>query len=234
MHHMDKFRKPKLYCFSPPVMIATFVIEVSLAVYTLWRYKLNPITRLTVALLICLAIFQLAEYNVCEGALLLSGVGWAKLGYISITMLPPLGIHLIATISDDKRRWIWMLGYSLAALFIGYFLFVVNGINTGVCLGNYVIFEHGEHLTHPYAAYYYGLLFIAIFYAHVRAQKAHKHVRVALKSLIIGYILFIAPTTFVNIIDPSTMYGIPSIMCGFAVIMAAVLAGKVMPDYFQK
>ena len=75
MHHMDKFRKPKLYCFSPPVMIATFVIEVSLAIYTLWRYKLNPVTRLTVALLVCLAIFQLAEYNVCEGALLLSGVG---------------------------------------------------------------------------------------------------------------------------------------------------------------
>ncbi len=224
----------RLHCFSPPVMIATFVIEMALAIYTVWRYKLNPVTRLAVALFVCLALFQLAEYNVCEGALLLDGLGWAKLGYISITMLPPLGIHLIATISGDKRRWIWMAGYGLAALFVGYFLFVINGVNTGVCLGNYVIFEHGENLTYPYAAYYYGLLLLAIFYAHFRAKKASGRIRAALKSLVIGYALFMTPTTLVNIIDPSTIYGIPSIMCGFAVLLAVVLAGKVMPDYFQK
>lgn len=231
---MQKYKELRLHCFSPPVMMATSVIEIALAVYTVWRYKLNPVTRLTVALLVCLALFQLAEYNVCEGALLLDGLGWAKLGYISITMLPPLGIHLIATISGDKRRWIWMAGYALAALFVAYFLFAVNGINTDVCLGNYVIFEHGENLTYPYAVYYYGLLIIAIFYAYIRVKEAHKHIRAALSSLIIGYVLFMAPTTLVNIIDPSTIYGIPSIMCGFAVLLALTLAGKVLPEYFQK
>ena len=50
----------------------------------------------------------------------------------------------------------------------------------------------------------------------------------------IGYVLFMVPTTFVNIVDPSTISGIPSIMCGFAVLLAATLAGKVLPEYFDK
>ena len=87
-----KRSKLNLYCFSPPVMIATFAIEIGLAVYALWRYKLNLISRLAVAILVCLAAFQLAEFNVCEG-------GWidrelaSRLGYVAITALPPLGLH---------------------------------------------------------------------------------------------------------------------------------------------
>ena len=94
------------------------------------------------ALLVCLALFQWAEYNVCEGTVLFDSVGWAKLGYVAITMLPPLGIHLIYQISADKRRWIPVLGYTLAVVFISYFLLAVNGVSAGVCLGNYVIFEN--------------------------------------------------------------------------------------------
>ena len=116
---MNKFKKPKLYCFSPPVMLATLAIEIILAIYTFWRYKLNAVTRIAMALLICLALFQWAEYNVCEGTIFLDNLGWAKLGYVAITMLPPLGIHLIYQLSGDKRRWIPVLGYILAAAKIG-------------------------------------------------------------------------------------------------------------------
>ena len=41
------------------------------------------------------------------------------------------------------------------------------------------------------------------------------------------------PTTLVNIVDPSTIAGIPSIMCGFAVLMAIFLSGKVLPQYHE-
>ena len=51
----------------------------------------------------------------------------------------------------------------------------------------------------------------------------------ALKWLISGYVAFILPTTIVNIVNPSTIEGIPSIMCGFAVLMAIVLIGFVAP-----
>ena len=71
-------------------------------------------------------------------------------------------------------------------------------------------------------------------YAYVRSKTSSKHIRRSLGSLIVGYVLFMAPTTFVNIIDPSTIIGIPSIMCGFAVLMAVVLAGKVLPEYVNE
>ena len=231
---MNKLKKPKLYCFSPPVMLATLAIELVLALYTFWRYKLNAVTRIAMALLICLALFQWAEYNVCEGTIFLDSLGWAKLGYVAITMLPPLGIHLIYQLSGDKRRWIPVLGYILAALFVGYFLLEADGVKAGACLGNYVIFENRDEFYPIYAGYYYGLLIIAIVYAYIQSKAAVKNIRQSLYSLMIGYVLFMVPTTFVNIVDPSTISGIPSIMCGFAVLLAATLAGKVLPEYFDK
>ena len=114
------------------------------------------------------------------------------------------------------------------------FLLAVNGVSAGVCLGNYVIFENQPGISEWYGLYYYGLLFVAIAYAYTRGKNAKKHIRRSLWSLIVGYVLFIAPTTFVNIIDPSTITGIPSIMCGFAVLMAVALAGKVLPEYTKQ
>ncbi|QWQ32041.1 hypothetical protein KOY48_04040 [Candidatus Minimicrobia naudis] len=117
------------------MMLATLAIEIILAIYTFWRYKLTAVTRIVVVLLVCLALFQWAEYNVCEGAIFLDNLGWAKLGYIAITMLPPLGIHLIYEISGDKRRWIPVLGYTFAVVFISYFLLAVNGVKCWCLLG---------------------------------------------------------------------------------------------------
>lgn len=140
-------------------------------------------------LLICLALFQWAEYNVCEGTIFLDSLGWAKLGYVAITMLPPLGIHLIYQLSGDKRRWIPVLGYILAALFVGYFLLEADGVKAGACLGNYVIFENRDEFYPIYAGYYYGLLIIAIVYAYIQSKAAVKNIRRSLCSLMIGYIL---------------------------------------------
>ena len=64
---MYKKYQNKLFCFSPPVMIATIVIEISLLIYSVVRYKLNKLTRLVTLELLLLAVFQLAEFRVCRG-----------------------------------------------------------------------------------------------------------------------------------------------------------------------
>lgn len=226
---MKNLSTDKLYCFSPPVMIATFLIEVFLAGYAVIRYKMNATTRVAVAILTCLAAFQLAEYNVCEGAWGITSTDWARLGYVAITLLPPLGIHLVAKISGDARRWPYYGAYSVGALFVSFFLFATNGITAGACLGNYVIFEQGHGTVLLYGVYYYGLLLAAIYYAARLSTGAPVRVKKALHALIGGYALFMVPTTLVNIVDPSTVAGIPSIMCGFAVMLALIVAGSVLP-----
>ena len=49
------------------------------------------------------------------------------------------------------------------------------------------------------------------------------------KSLMFGYLVFLIPTATVNYIKPETRAGIPSIMCGFAVFFALILAFKILP-----
>lgn len=213
-------------------MLATFLIEVCLIVYTVWRYKLNPVTRLTVLLLLFLAIFQLSEYMLC-GGLGWTGVEWTRLGYASITMLPPLGLHLAITLAKKPRfRWLALLAYITAGLFIYFFIFVTRSLDGVECRPNYVVFHLDDSLVYLFVLYYYGWMAITSTLA-ILWSRTSKYRR-QLLALCAGYAAFIVPTTFITIINPATVDGIPSIMCGFAVLMAITLVGWVLPGAARK
>ena len=208
-------------------MLATFAIEIILAIYTLWRYKLNETSRLVIAILVGLSIFQLAEYMVC-GGLGVSSLGWARLGYVAITLLPPLGIHLATVLAKKSHPWLLAFSYICAALFIIFFAFITSSITGQVCGGNYIIFNIAPGSSYIYGLYYYGLLLTSVILCWKWAR-ADKKVRQPLQALAVGYIVFLLPTTTVNLLDSSTMRAIPSIMCGFAVLLALVLAFWILP-----
>lgn len=217
----------KFYCFSPPVMLATLLIEFGLAFYTVWRYKLTPTSRLVVAMLTFLGLFQAAEYMIC-GGLGLSHVEWARIGYMSITILPILGIHLLLTIAKQKMPALLVAAYGSAAAYIAYFALIGDSVISKVCAPNYAVFETHGWQGDVYALYYYGWLLIALGLAAYLANKKPKQAS-ALRWLAIGYAAFIVPTTFANLIDASTLRAIPSVMCGFAVIFAIILVWRVLP-----
>lgn len=227
---MKYHNKLALNCFSPLVMILTFVFEIMAALLVLVRYRRLKESRLIIAILVCLAIFQLAEYMICEGALGLSSLDWARVGWIAISFLPPLGIHLGLTIADKQQKIIIILGYVIAIAFSVYFLTVGHGIQNSACLGNYVIFEVAKPALSIYIAYYYAWLVAGMAAAFIYAGDIpQKPRREALQWLGVGYAVFIIPTIAVNLLDPTTIAGIPSIMCGFAVMLAAVLLFAVVP-----
>lgn len=217
----------KLYCFSPPVMLATFLLEFVFLFYTIWRYKMDTVSRLVVTTLACLGIFQLAEYMVC-GGLGLTTFEWSRLGYITITLLPAIGIHLVSAIAGKKSTALITTAYGSAALFATYFILVPDAINSHQCRANYAVFNMDHVSNIVYALYYYGWLLVAIYLAWRWAKTVPKRTS-ALYSMVIGLGLFIAPTTAFNLIDSSTIAGIPSIMCGFAVLLAIVLVVRVLP-----
>lgn len=222
----------RLGCFSPLVMISTFAIEVVGALWVAVRYKRTTTSVLIIALLVMLATFQFAEYMVCEGAFGVSSLDWARIGYVAITLLPALGMHLAMTIAGQTNKYAVVASYAVATLFSIFFLFSgEHGVQNDICMGNYVIFEMSRNLVYLYALYYYTWLLVGMIYAYhtAREMKSEKK-RKALNALSIGYFSFIFPTTLVNIIDPTTMAAIPSIMCGFAVILALILVGFVAPS----
>lgn len=227
---MRYLKKDTLYCFSPAVMLATFFIEIVLALVAFWRYRANPVGRLATVLLVCLAIFQLAEYSVCSTAIGLDSVTWARVGYVAITLLPPMGLQMTLMIAGKKQPKLIAFAYASAVLLSVVFLFSTEGVTSSACLGNYVIFEIARWVVWPFAFYYYGWLLLTIWTGWRFAAKLPKRRKLALYTLSFGYLTFIVPTTFVNIVDPSTIAGIPSIMCGFAVILALLLVGVVLPE----
>jgi hypothetical protein len=220
------------YCFSPLVMLVTFLIEIIGAIYIIWRYKMTAVTRLTVSILTCLGIFQGAEYMLC-GGFGMTGGAWSQVGYSAITLLPPLGLHLAQAIAGKKANIITYAAYGSAALFVSYFAFMTGAISGHTCYANYAVFDVHRGLISAtvYGAYYYGWLFAGVW-ACVRFSSTAKEANLkrALLALAVGYSAFIIPTTVVNLIDPSTIAGIPSIMCGFAVLLAFILIGKVAPE----
>jgi len=209
-------------------MVASFLIESALLVYVLWRYKLTSLMRVIAAALILLASFQLAEYYVC-GGMGVSAAMWSRVGFVAITFLPPLGIHLAHLLAKKPER---LLVYAAYATCVAWILVFCSGewaLHGHVCAGNYVIFQLRPSLTPLYALYYYGWLFGGVWLALSFARTAPKKARAALAAMILGYFVFLVPTATVNMLNPKTISGIPSIMCGFAVFFALILVFRIAP-----
>jgi len=209
-------------------MLATFLIEIGLAIYILVRYKMTTLVRLASAILISLAVFQLAEFNVC-GTASSTAMFWSRIGYISIALLPPLALHLILTIAKRKTHLLQVMAYATSLLFVFTFGLSSKAFEGHVCAGNYAIFQ----LVHPvggiFFAYYYAWISVGIGLSLYFSIKADQRVREALILQVVGYLSFILPTGIVNAINPNTIVGIPSVMCGFAVIYAVILAVGIVP-----
>jgi hypothetical protein len=215
-------------------MLATFIIEICLLCFVVARYSMKSTrTRIAAVMLFCLALFQLSEYNVC-GRFNLDALTWSRIGFVMITLLPTLGIHLVHELAGIKRRWLVALSYLSAAVFIYLFVFSSMAFVSHQCAGNYAIFQLANHLGGSYFIYYYGWLAVALLVAGHAMQGAQKARRLALEYLIGGYLFFIIPTTLVNTVKPDTINGIPSVMCGFAIIFAIVLVFGILPIKLPK
>lgn len=222
------------YCFSPPVMLATLILETAMAVYTVWCFKLNPLTRLIVLLLVTLAVFQLSEYFVCTGYGL-RAEQWSRLGYVAITMLPALGLHLLHILAGKQQRKLVLIAYATMVGFVAYFLIYKAAFIGHECTGYYVIFQIGLWPARFYGIYYYGWLLTSMVLGARWANnfkgegsKAHQKMQ-TVRALLSGYLVFLVPTALANSVDPATRRGIPSIMCGFAVLFAIILTFYILP-----
>ena len=215
-------------------MLATLTIETILAAYTFWRYKLTDLTRLVMAMLLMLATFQLAEYHVCTGP----GPGaipWSRLGFVAITTLPVIGLHIMHLLADKPTRKLVYFAYGVMAGFIGFFLVAPTAFTGHQCTGNYVIFQFSPKITGTYSIYYYGWLLTSLVLGFRWANELKLKEKTAfdrlhaVQGLILGYLVFLVPTALANTFRPQTRAGIPSVMCGFAVLMALILTFYVTP-----
>ena len=231
MHEMKVFgQRGTLYCFSPPVMVATLLIESALAIFVFLRHSITRFGKVAGLLLVLLAAFQFAEYQTCirtsEKQIL-----WARIGFVAITLLPIAGLYLVSLVSG-KQHFL-KLGYATAIAFVVYFLIVPKSIFGAICGGNYVIFNTSNDLYRLYGLYYWGFLLLGIWEAieKIETLKRQLEIKKTLQWLIVGYLSFMGPMGIVYIVFPTTRGAVTSIMCGFAITLAFILALKVVPAY---
>jgi hypothetical protein len=215
-------------------MLVTFLIEFLGAGYTLVRYKMNAVGRIIVVLLVCLGLFQVAEFMICEK---IGGVEWSRIGFFATTLLPPLGISLGLAVAKTRGRAITVfkaLMWTACVLLSFYVVFWKEAIRTEICSGNYVIFYTSE-IMWAYSVYYFALFSAGLSGGLVLARRAvNKRVRKSLYAIIFGALGFLAPTVVVNLLKSETVEAIPSVMCGFAVVFALVLIFVVLPTSGMK
>jgi hypothetical protein len=223
-------RGATLYCFSPPVMAATFAIEIVLAAFVFMRHRVTHFGKVAGAVLVLLAVFQFSEYQICTrtGDIVLF---WSRIGFVAITLLPISGLYLVSLVSH-KQHFL-KLGYATAIVFVVYFLFVPKAISGALCGGNYVTFNASNDFYQLYGFYYWGFLLLGIWEAieKITSLKRQTRAKSVLKWLIVGYLSFMAPMGTMYLLFPATRNAVASIMCGFAITLAFILALKIVPSY---
>lgn len=232
MNKKQKFAPNILYCFSPPVMLFTLILETIFALYTLIFVKLKPSTVIIALILICLAFFQFTEYQICTVS---HNLALMHLGFVAITLLPALGVHLITLVT--KHKLIRYIVYLFATVFVGIFLFQTQSVSYVACGGNYVLLKNSGALASTYFPFYYNLSLIVaiveIFYFTLKKEKSANFntQKKLLYWLLGGYAAFIIPTAAIYIFSSAARdSGIPSIMCGFGIILAVILTFFVLPQ----
>jgi hypothetical protein len=200
---------------------------------------MTVLTRLALITLLALATFQLAEYYVCTGIGSMA-VPWSRVGFVAITLLPPLGLHIMHILAGKRQRRLVYAAYATMAGYIGFFL-VAPGIFTGhQCTGNYVIFQFTPNVTGTYTVYYFGWLLagmgLGAKWANELKAQGKKVLRQlqTVQGLILGYLVFLVPSAISMAIKPDARRGIPSVLCGFAILYALLLALYIMPRATHK
>jgi hypothetical protein len=218
-------------------MIATFAIELCLAIYIALRYPSTIFRTVILTLLFCLASFQLAEYQVCMGEVS-HALAWTKLGLVGISILPALGMHVIGMVT--RHSFLIPTSYGIALLYALTFLFWPGATGPAECLGNYVILNiQPGPISMIYNTYYLFFLTLAILELTLRLakpgrQKSRGYSRHLITLTLIAYVSFTLPMAIVAVLSASLLRAAPSIMCGFALFMALIVTLLVVPQHAKE
>ncbi|MBI5135470.1 hypothetical protein HZA86_04545 [Candidatus Uhrbacteria bacterium] len=224
-------------CFSPKVTLATFVLEWSLAIWAWIQYRYHRFGQLAIALLVLLGFYQWSEYAICRGS---NPVDWARLGFAAVGFMPAIGLHLIMLFDKQKpgrthvetvTRYLVPIGYALASLWALVFWVEPAVIRSATCMPNFILYGKSMRPYTWFGYYYTTLIAWSLVAMAALRERTAGALRSATNWLAIGYLSFIIPTYLVIFMFPKMIPGFPSVLCGFAVILAIIMVKKVLPEY---
>jgi len=212
-----------LHCFTPQVALITFIIEIALAAYAWFRFRATPVGRRGAIFLMSLSLFQFAEFQLCSGA---NQEIWMRTAFLATVFLPVIAFDFVARAT--KRALPVLAGYASAIAFAILVSIAPNVFFHASCRTSYTVFSISDAFGIAFSVYYAIVILYGIFEL-MRAYTKREGNRSLIFWLLMGYASLILPTLFVFTYFEIAMTAFASIFCGFAVLIALIMALKVLP-----
>jgi hypothetical protein len=212
--------------YSPILGLATAAFEVVAAGWALTGPGRKDVVRITSAVLLLLAGYQITEVLICTAA---PTYGFLpRLAFIDVTWLPPLGLLLCSRLFERRSRFVTGAAYAMLAAAGGIMVWIAvdpGFVSASVCSTVFARYSHAMPRFQVYAGFYWlGLLGMVGFSAYGAKAALDASGRRLFAELRTGSVGFIVPSLVVTWFVPTTQGALPSIMCHFALVLAAFLA----------
>ena len=215
--------------YSPVLAIATAAFEVLVvgwAFATRLRAKPSGVVATTGTILLLLAGYQIAEVAICADV---SASGFLpRLAFIIVTWLPPLGLLLIAQLRRPRSGPTYWSAYGMLAAAAGIVVWIAvdrSFATASVCNAVYARYAHAMPRFLAYSSFYWlGLAGMALLSGRGAMTCRDPRRRRQLVLLFAGTLAFVLPSIALSWLVPATRGALPSILCHFALLLAAFLA----------
>lgn len=201
-------------CFTPIVSLSIAIFEAIVAIIVFFHFKKN----LSGLFIFLLGFYQFTEFMLCS-----YGSEWARIGFITYTFLPALGLHIVMNFSKRKTN-LYVL-YILPVLF-SVLALTESFVSQSSCGAFFVRVQTmltSTILTLPtviYILYYFGFIAFASYLLLNKINSRNKAEKLSSLVLLAAVVLSLVPPVILFIIFPSLKIGFPSIYCDFALLFA--------------
>ena len=211
-------------CFTPAISLSTAIFEFAVATFILFYFRKATLHKSVVIFLYVLGLYQLTEFFLCTTS---NPFLWAKIGFITYSFLPALGLYYAL---DYLRKKVYLIPIFLVPVAITIFVLIKTNFVSMAACGNFFVTTRNIFMGHwlgvVYLVYYFGfVVLIAVFLVLHAIKKQGTKRRIDI-IVLIALVLSLLPPIVLIFILPSLKIMFPSIYCEFAVLFAfAILLG---------
>ena len=224
-------------CFTPIVSLSTAILEFVVATAILVFCRKSLINRFFPLLIYILGFYQFTEFMLCTTSY---PFFWAKMGFVTYSFLPAVGLHFIMKLTNRKCNYITI--YIMPVIFSLIALLKPDFIIQSTCTTFFVIvskdlFNSSIPLfSYIYGLYYFGFIMLFCYFLLKSFNKEKNQLKRKSYAVIFAATLItLLPAVVLFIIFPAFKIIFPSVYCEFAVLFtAAALIASYLDNTIQK
>lgn len=207
-------------CFTPFISLTTAIIEFAVATFILIKYKKYFVPVFSAILIYVLGFYQFTEFMLCSSG---NPFLWAKIGFITYTFLPAIGLHFILRLAKNKKynKLIYLVPifFAIITIITPNFIIKASCSKVFVIVQNVLASQNYANLFPFYLIYYVGSILIIgiILLALIKKERNKLDKKIEELWFIAVLITILIPIILILII-PALEIKFPSIYCEFALL----------------